>query len=75
MLAGEAKSRRNCRRKASYKTEQRARIVGQNAALRSDKSLWPYQCQHCREWHLTSHYQSSAPITPSSSGIFAQPRV
>lgn len=75
MLAGEAKSRRNCRRKSSYKTEQRARIVGQNAAGRGGKTLWTYQCQHCREWHLTSHYQTSAPITPSSSGIFAQPRV
>lgn len=70
MLAGDDKSRRDCRRKASYPSEARARIVGQNAAARDDRTLWPYQCRHCRRWHLTSGGGYGLPITAHSSGIF-----
>lgn len=69
MLAGEALSRRNCRKKSRYKTENRARIVGMISAAREAAVLYPYECPHCGEWHLTKQARGQRPITATSSGI------
>lgn len=69
MLAGEALSRRNCRRKARYKSENRARIVGMWSAAKEEATLYPYLCPHCGGWHLTRQERGARPITGESSGI------
>jgi predicted RNA-binding Zn-ribbon protein involved in translation (DUF1610 family) len=69
MLAGEALSRRNCRKKSRYKTENRARIVGMISAAKESATLYPYECPHCGQWHLTRQQRDRKPITGESSGI------
>lgn len=65
------KSKANCRKKARYPTEHRARIIGQVSSMRRGVTLWPYRCPHCEQWHLTRRWLPVPSITAEKSGIFA----
>jgi hypothetical protein len=68
-MTDDKKARRNCRKKARYPTEARARIIG--AVGGRVDLLWPYHCKICDHWHLTRKQQhGTPPIMPGQSGIF-----
>lgn len=51
-----ARARAICKSKADFPSEIRARGYGW-ARLNEhddDKLFWPYKCDHCPKWHLTS---------------------
>lgn len=66
-----SKGKRNCRKKARYYSETRARIIGHIQAAKKEITLWPYSCPECGRWHLTRKKNNARPITAESSGIFA----
>jgi hypothetical protein len=43
-----------CRRKLWYPNLITARKRGAEIWVKKDRRLWPYHCDFCKGWHLTS---------------------
>jgi hypothetical protein len=56
---------RNCRRKAAFKTEQRARIVAWGRGYDYNT----YQCEICSKWHLTKKPTRETELGSAWKGI------
>ena len=56
-----------CEEKKAYSSESTARLFGSKACVEhSVNHFWTYKCGHCNKWHLTTHFNATAPITKDS---------
>jgi hypothetical protein len=48
------KSELNCRSKVRFRSINGARTSASKIRMAGGIKLWPYECRHCKGWHLTS---------------------
>lgn len=49
-----------CQEKLTFDTKKQAQDTATTAAYQHGTKLKPYQCQHCRLWHLASDYSGTS---------------
>ena len=47
--------KRSCKRKFRYPTAEQAKLTARTLLLRLGRFMRAYQCNVCRQWHLTGH--------------------
>ena len=69
-MRGHEKAIYDCETKNAYSCELKARTEGMKMVVRVGSTLWPYRCDICNGWHLTSGKKGCKPITADNSGAW-----
>lgn len=60
------------RNKGTYPDELTAAADGEVKSPAYGVPLWPYQCDECGDWHLTSHPKPEPPVTGDSLPVLVR---
>lgn len=62
---------RACTSKVTYVTEASARMAARSTIWRSHgkiEAMWPYTCEFCQRWHLSTRPSGLPRVTAESMG-------